>query len=155
RASRLRPDSSTPRWSIKVDRIGFLDAFEDTDLDGIDEILIDIARDHPTLLVEKLDAWAERIGRERLRLALPALTRAWEEKGLRHKIEVLRGRGWAKWEASNLSGWSYLGLDPLRPTSDIDLAADWSLYALNRLAVRQLLDMGVRRFALSPEDGLA
>jgi hypothetical protein len=35
------------------------------------------------------------------------------------------------------------------------LATDWSVYVLNRLAARQLLDMGAQRFALSPEDGLA
>src|SRR5262249_45696178 len=39
--------------------------------------------------------------------------------------------------------------------ADLDLAADWSVYVVNREAARQLLDMGVRRFALSPEDGLA
>ena len=39
--------------------------------------------------------------------------------------------------------------------TDIDLATDWSVYVLNRLAARQLLAMGVSRFALSPEDGLA
>jgi hypothetical protein len=36
----------------------------------------------------------------------------------------------------------------------LDLATDWSVYAINRMAARQLLDMGVSRFALSPEDGL-
>src|SRR6202040_3336141 len=40
-------------------------------------------------------------------------------------------------------------------SSPLDLAADWSLYVLNRLAAEQLLEMGVTRFALSPEDGLA
>ncbi len=147
--------TSTFRWSIKVDRIGFLDAMEAEDIDGIDEVIFDIARDHPTLLQEKLEQWAGRIGRERLRLALPALTRAWEEKGLRHKIAALRSAGWRKWEASNLSAWGHLGLDPFRPDSAIDLASDWSLYVINRLAARQLLSMGVGRFALSPEDGVA
>src|SRR5207247_7055545 len=35
------------------------------------------------------------------------------------------------------------------------LATDWSIYALNRAAMAQLLLMGVSRCALSPEDGLA
>jgi putative protease len=144
-----------PRWSIKVDRIGFLDALDDGDLADIDEILIDIARDHPTLLSERLDAWAARIGREHLRLALPPLTRAWEDTGIRHKIERLRGAGWSRWEAANLSAWSYLGLDPTYPSGDIDLSTDWSVYVLNRLAALQLQAMGVTRFVLSPEDGLA
>ena len=77
------------RWSIKVDRIGFLDAFESADLEGVEEIVVDIARDHPALLAEKLDHWSRHLGRERIRLAFPALTRHWEDKGLRHKIELL------------------------------------------------------------------
>ncbi len=144
------------RWSIKVDRLAFLDALEEPDLAGVEEIIVDIARDHPVLLAEKLDLWAKRIGRERIRLGLPALTRSWEDKGLRHKIETLREAGWMKWEAANLSAWSYLRLDPAYPrTEALDLSTDWSVYVLNRLAAQALERMGVRRFTLSPEDGLA
>ncbi len=142
------------RWSIKVDRLAFLDALEDSDIRDIDEMVIDVARDHPTLLAEQLDAWGARIGRERIRLALPPLTRAWEERGIRHKIEQLRALGWSRWEAANLSAWSYLGLDPTTRAENIDLSTDWSVYFINRLAARQLTDMGVTRCALSPEDGL-
>jgi hypothetical protein len=140
---------------IKVDRIGFLDAFEDEDLTGVEEIVVDIARDHPALLAEKLDTWAARVGRDRLRLALPALTRRWEEAGLVHKIDRLRAAGWQRWEAANLSAWSYLGLDPREPnTGPLDLATDWSVYVVNRLAAEMLRQSGVRRLTLSPEDGL-
>ncbi len=137
------------RWSIKVDRIGFLDALDDSDLADLDEIIVDITRDHPSLLLDKLAAWEQRVGRNHLRLALPALTRFWEEKGLRHKIERLRADGWQKWEAANLSAWGFLD------TQNIDLATDWSVYVLNRLAVDAVTSLGVGRFALSPEDGLA
>jgi hypothetical protein len=143
------------RWSIKVDRVGSLDALTDGDLADVEEVIVDVARDHPALLREKLDHWAGRLGRERLRLALPALTRRWEDKGLRHKVAQLREGGWEKWEAANLSAWSYLGLDPLRPAAGgLDLSTDWSVYVVNRLAARQLLATGVSRFTLSPEDGL-
>src|SRR5262249_6108723 len=100
-------------------------------------------------LMEKLHALETTLGRERIRLALPALTRKWEEHGLLLKLEKLRAAGWRKWEAANLSAWTYLA-----PTADLDLATDWSVYVLNRLAARQLIEMGVTRFALSPEDGL-
>lgn len=144
------------RWSIKVDRIGFVDAFEGADWAGVEELIVDIARDHPTQLTEKLEHWSSVLGKERIRLALPALTRKWEEKGLRQKIEKLRSAGWARWEAANLSAWSYLGLDPCQPhCDDLDLATDWSVYVVNRAAARQLLQMGVSHFTLSPEDGLA
>jgi putative protease len=153
----LPPRTAEPfHWSIKVDRIGFLDALEAEDLAGVEEILIDVARDHPALLAERLCDWEKRLGREQIRLALPALTRHWEEKGIRQKIERLRAAGWKKWEAANLSAWSYLGLDPSRPEPGfLDLSTDWLVYVINRLAARQLLDMGVSRFTLSPEDGLA
>jgi putative protease len=149
-----KPDSF--RWSMKVDSLAFLDALEDSDLAGIEEIIVDIARDHLSILAEKLDLWARRVGHERIRLALPALTRSWEDKGVRHKIETLRAAGWTKWEAANLSAWSYLGLDSKNPQPDtFDLSTDWSVYVLNRLAAQALERMGVCRFTLSPEDGLA
>lgn len=140
-------------WSIKVDRIEALDAFGVADAD-LDELIIDIARDHPHVLQEKLARLETIFGRERVRLALPPLTRAWEEKGLVRKIHDLRAAGWNKWEAANLSAWSYLGVDPNEPAqAGLDLATDWSLYVVNRLAARQMLRMGATRFALSPEDG--
>lgn len=136
-------------WSLKVDRLSHLTALEDADLAGVEEVILDIARDHPALLVEQAQAFGERWGRDRLRLALPALTRRWEEKGVRRKIDALREAGWTRWEAANLSAWSYLDV------ANLDLATDWSVYVVNRLAAEQLLALGVSRFALSPEDGLA
>ncbi len=143
------------RWSIKVDRIGFIEAFGDEDWRDLDEVVVDIARDHPAILHEKLTLLAERIGREKIRLALPPLTRAWEEKGIQHKIRQFQDEGWHKWEAANLSAWYYLGIDPQRPNAEIDLSTDWPIYVINRLAAQQVLAMGGTRFVLSPEDGLA
>ncbi len=137
------------RWSLKVDRVGFVEHFEAADWDNVDELVIDIARDHPTALLEKLHDLEAPLGRDRIRLALPPLTRKWEEHGLLLKLEKLRAAGWHRWEAANLSAWTYLA-----PTAGLDLATDWSVYVLNRLAVQQLLELGVTRFALSPEDGL-
>jgi U32 family peptidase len=150
----LTPTKTTTfRWSIKVDRVGFVDDFEDSDWAGVDELVIDIARDHPVTLTEKLGHLAARLGGDRIRLAMPALTRKWEEAGLRLKLHKLRSAGWNKWEAANLSAWSYLGQETA-VQAPLNLATDWSVYALNRMAVRQLQEMGVRRFTLSPEDGL-
>src|SRR5262249_40633666 len=130
-------------WSLKVDRVGFLDALEDGDLADVEEVIVDVARDHPAVLAERLRHWDEHLGREHIRLALPALTRQWEDGGLRHKIDRLRGEGWLKWEAANLSAWQYLGVDPEDPAaSGLDLATDWSVYVVNRLAAEQVLRMG-------------
>ena len=126
------------RWSMKVDRVESLDALEKADVDEIDEIIVDIIRDHPALLMDRLKRWEDRVGRQHIRLALPAPTRFWEEKGLRHKIEKLRGDGWSKWEAANLSAWSFLDVE------NIDLATDWSVYVLNRLAADALASLAHR-----------
>lgn len=142
-------------WSLKVDRIDFLNALEDADWNGLDEVTIDVTRDHPHLLEEKLAALEARIGRDRIRLALPPLTRAWEEKGLVRKIEQLREAGWNRWEAANVSAWTYLHLNPNGNKSDVDLTTDWSMYVVNRLAAEQVMKMGASRFVLSPEDGKA
>jgi putative protease len=140
---------TTPHWSFKVDRIDYLDALTAEDFAGVEEVVIDIARDHPAVLAEKLQVLAAQLGRERVRLALPPLTRRWEENGLRHKIARLTTDGWTRWEAGNLSAWKLLE-QPER----LDIATDWSVYVLNRLAARELLRRGVSRFALSPEDGV-
>jgi putative protease len=137
------------RWSIKIDRFAHLDAFDQSDWSVIDELVVDIARDSGPLLEAKLDHWTRLLGRERLRLALPALTRKWEEQALIRKVARLRAAGWKRWEAANLSAWSFLA-----PVEGLDLATDWSVYVLNRAAALQLTAMGVSRFALSPEDGL-
>jgi hypothetical protein len=115
--------------------------------------VVDIARDHPTVLLEKLNEAARRIDKDRIRLALPALTRQWEDHGLRMKIERLLAQGWTRWEAANLSAWGFLTHD-LQGRDGLDLSTDWSVYVLNRAAAQQLLELGVSRFVLSPEDGL-
>ena len=115
----VRPTPSFA-WSLKVDRIGYVDAFEPADWEGVDEILLDIARDHPTLLANKLETLAATLGREHIRLALPPLTRKWEEKGILQKVQKLRAAGWNRWEAGNLSAWSMLERPPSRPATPID-----------------------------------
>lgn len=149
---------STFAWSVKVDRIGFLDAFEAEDWKNTDEVLVDLARDNANVLEQKLAALAETAGRERVRLAIPAVVRKWEEADIRRKIERLLAAGWHKWELANLAGWHLLGLDPsaghMPREAGLDLATDWSVYVINRAAARQALAMGASRFALSPEDGL-
>jgi putative protease len=150
------PRTGPFRWSVKVDRVGFLDRFSAADWADLDEVIVDVARDHPATLGERLEHLAGLVGRERVRLALPALTRKWEENGLLHKVGKLLAAGWRRWEAANLSAWTHLGLDPAAgDTGGLDLATDWPVYVLNRAAALQLLGMGVSRFALSPEDGLA
>ncbi|MBE7464639.1 MAG: U32 family peptidase [Planctomycetes bacterium] len=157
RAKKTTGERSAFAWALKTDHIGALDALEDADFEGLDELVVDIARDGLAALEPQLEALSARLGRERIRLALPALTRKWEERQLVHKIEKLRAAGWTKWELANVSGWTFLGVPPDAAAvraAGLDLAADWSLYAINRLAAQQLAEMGAARFVCSPEDGL-
>jgi putative protease len=141
------------RWSLKIDRLSHVEAFEDADWENVDEVIIDIARDSVVSLVEQATALGDRLGRERIRFALPAITRKWEERAIVAKVAAFRQAGWNKWEAANLSAWEFLGIDPANPSTGMDLATDWSVYVLNRAAALAVADMGVHRFALSPEDG--
>jgi putative protease len=142
------------RWSLKVDRISHLAELTPEDLVDVDEVLVEIHRDSDATLRAGLAPLEALLGRARIRLALPTITRAWEEPGLRGKIERLRAAGFSRWQASNVSAFCYLHseLDRLGP---VDLSADASLHVLNRQAALQLREMGVSRVTLSVEDGLA
>jgi hypothetical protein len=133
-----------------------LDAFADDELRDVGEVIVEIDRDPLPRLLEGLAALAARAPQLAIRLALPLVTRQWEVRGIAQKIAALREAGWRKWEAANLSAWEFLGVDPTpgsRREGGPDLAADWSVYVLNRMAARQALDMGASGFTLSPEDG--
>ncbi|MHC5055134.1 MAG: peptidase U32 family protein [Planctomycetota bacterium] len=141
-------------WSVKTDRIAHLASFEAEDWRDVSEATIDISRGPLEELEAGLAGLARQLGRERVRLALPVITRAWEEPDLRGRIRRLRDAGWRRWEIANPSGWTFLRIDPAAPGDDVDLATDWPLYVANREAARALLDAGATRFTLSPEDGL-
>jgi len=142
-------------WSVKTDRVAHLSAFETDDWRDVAEATVDVSRDSPEELEDGLAHIADEIGRERVRLALPTIVRAWQMDDLRERIRCLRDAGWRRWEVSGLGGWALLDVDPAVPGDDVDLATDWPLYVTNRETARALLDAGATRFTLSPEDGLA
>ena len=58
----------------------FVDAFEPAEWADVEELVVDIARDHPALLTEEARSSQQRCSAgRRIRLALPPLTRKWEE----------------------------------------------------------------------------
>ncbi len=153
------PSHSTPdkfRWSIKTDRIALLAAFEADDWRDVDEVIVEVANDPIVPFVEQLERLARQAGRESIRLALPLIVRKWEEQALAEQIGKLRQGGWNKWEIPNLGGWALLGYPIAGRTSKNEkalmLSTDWSIYVTNGAAARQILEMGARRFVLSPED---
>ena len=82
-----------------------------------------------------------------VRLALPVFTEEVAFAALRTRVKQLIRRGFCRWEAADLAT-----LRLLRQCGVQDITADWSLYAFNRAAVRQLGELGVTRFVCSPEN---
>ena len=82
-----------------------------------------------------------------LRLALPVFTHERDVNALRTAVKHLVRAGFTRWEASDLAT-----LRILRQAGVLDITADWTLYAFNRAAIAQLIDLGVTRAVASPEN---
>ena len=139
-------------WILKTDRLSTFDAFPPEELAAAAELVVDLGREPVRDLVPRLDGLAARAGgREKLRLGLPLIVRAWEEKALRARIAALRDAGFERWELTNAASWALLGLRPGQPQG-LDLTSDWPLHCVNRGTALALRELGVRRVTLSPED---
>lgn len=150
---RQRPSAEDIRWSVKVDDASWLAPFGVEDWTGVDDVVLALGRKPLHVLKDELIHLALAAGRDRIRLALPLISRVEEETTLARTVRALRADGWQKWEAAHLSNWPHLSdRGPFPP--DVDLSADWSVYALNRIAAQAILDLGASRITLSPEDGM-
>jgi len=153
----VRPEPPPPSadrlgWTVKIDRLATLDAFEAEDFQDLEDVVLDLGHEPERDLVERVEDLARRVGgRERIRLGLPLVVRGWEEKALRARVAALRAAGFARWELTGVASWALLGISAADP-GGLDLTSDWSLYTVNRGAARQLRDMGLRRVTLSTED---
>jgi putative protease len=142
------------RWSLKTDRLAHLEAFEPEDWREVGELVLDIACDSASDIGGTGAAWAQGLGPDKVRMAVPMMAREWELKGLREKIVLLNDAGWKRWEAAGLAAWQLLrecgcGAALGNPGG---LTSDWPVYVTNRTAARQVLEMGCCRFTLSPDD---
>ena len=81
------------------------------------------------------------------RVATPVYTGEADFPKLRAEVKRLMRRGCVRWEASDLAT-----LRMLRGLGVEDITADWTLFAFNAHALRELSDMGVKRFVASPEN---
>jgi putative protease len=143
---------AAPAWAIKIDRAFYLNLFNEQDLTGLDEVVFAIGRTPPEELPETL-AELERLlgGRNRIRLALPAISRDNGEIAWQPLVSSLFRSGWRRWELSNLGAWQ-LFRDAGASPRNLNLSADWPLQVSNHLAARTLLGMNLQRLTLSPED---
>ncbi|MBR1587328.1 MAG: U32 family peptidase [Kiritimatiellae bacterium] len=81
-----------------------------------------------------------------VRLALPVFTHERDFGALRAAVKHMANLGIDKWEAADLAT-----LRMLLALGLTDITADWTLYAFNAAARRQLADLGVLRHVASPE----
>jgi len=145
---RAREGGASASWSIKADRFEAFSGIRSEDWSRVEEIVFDVSREPLAGMVEKVRELSER-SRRPVRLALPMICRAWDEKSLELKISRLRAAGFARWEAANASAFRRL-----EPLDGLDLSAGWPVYVMNRLAAEQLRELGARNVVLSPEDGI-
>ena len=130
---------------LKTDQpSALLAAFPGGDVPRLTELIVELGRESIEEIEAALAPLPERIA---VRLALPAITRAWDRENLAAQIRHFFDAGYRRWEAANLSA-----LDFLPRAGDLDLSADWPLYALNSAAIAELRERGFSRFAVSPED---
>lgn len=156
KVSAWQPDTEaidqTPSWSIKLDRAFYLNAFEPEDLEPLNEVVLALDRAEPNDVLAEL-AELERIlgGRNRIRIALPVICRTSDDHDWTQLVATLFRNGWRRWMLTNLASAEILAEAGANP-KNLNLTADWTLYACNRLAAKQLLELGVKRVTLSPED---
>ncbi|MBR0460158.1 MAG: U32 family peptidase [Victivallales bacterium] len=140
-----------PAWSIKIDRPHFLDLLHTDLLASLEEVVFAIDRTPAQDLPSVLEALAERVGRDRIRISLPVICRHGGPHDWRSLLPSLVAAGWNRWELGNLGTFDILHAAGVTP-DNADLTADWSLYTTNRLAAKAWLSLGLRRVALCPED---
>ena len=85
------------------------------------------------------------------RLALPTVLRAWDMRLLRLWIDRFLTLGGTHFEIGNLGGLGVLR-QYCKNLNDLNLSADFTMYALNSQAVAAIRDLGMRKLALSVED---
>jgi putative protease len=149
--SSTRQDAASPTkgspFLVKTDNpAAFLAAYPDGNLPTrVTELCIELDGRNTA----DIDALAAVLPpRITLRLALPMIVRAWDREPLTAQIRHYLDLGIRHWEAANLSS-----LDCLpRNRTDLDLSADWPLYALNPQAAAAWRAQGITRLTLAPED---
>jgi putative protease len=142
-------DDAAPRFILKTDRFAHLADFTEADFADAAEVIVDIGRETLETLQRELPLLRQRIGAEKLRLALPVVVRAAEEAMLAAKISWAKSEGHGgHWQAANLAGFFWIPKDQ----DGVDHTADWPLYCTNAAAAKFLLERtGCQRVAINPE----
>ncbi|MBQ6471819.1 MAG: U32 family peptidase [Victivallales bacterium] len=138
-------------WSLKIDRPFHLDVFSAEELAELEEVIFAPDLTQTSEWENALEGLAVRLdGRERLRIALPVLSRRATGHDWSRLLRECLAAGWRRWELCNLGGWELLR--EAAGETELDITADWPLYATNRLAAKAWLELGAKRVTLCPED---
>jgi len=115
-------------------------------------VILDLGQIPEDALPDALAGLEQKVGRNRICLALPTINRALpRSRDWPALLKQLFAQGWRRWQISNLGGLEMLAAAGAVP-GNAWLSADWPLYACNQAAVQAALELGLRRLTLSPED---
>lgn len=130
---------------LKVDSPNLLAKFTSDQFKQMSEIVFDITRIATEEFNVFLTEYMPKIG-DKLRLALPVISREYEHKALQEKIQMAISQfNVQKWMISNLAGFAYL-------PQNCDIGGDFSLNVMNSFAAKFYLKMKKCSFiTISPE----
>lgn len=162
-SSVFQTDSNTPpedrdfarglKLSVKVDTLEYL---RHLPLERLDKIYLALSPAMATRLSEKQDALVDTLRgkKEQAVFSLPAIMRDGgcgleTYTAFKKIVHELMGDGFRQFQVANP------GAVELFENSGAQLYADYPLYCLNPLSANALINRGVCRYTLSPEDGKA
>jgi putative protease len=144
--------------SIKFDRIDYLaslTAWIQANASLVEEICYEpkrslMQKETPAEIAGQVVAFAAAINKP-LRIAIPMVTRAWDEPILSRVIKAFYDLGIRRFEVGNVGGHMMLR-DILGTIDDLSLRGDFTLYVLNGATTHALRKLGIERATLSVED---
>lgn len=152
RAREIATTSRPLNWSLKLN--------VDAEPEGIQAIQADVFPNTLVLQIghlnepfvsQQLNRWKTHFPNvEHIRLALPLISRSPELSALKATVKQLIKQGGQHWECADLAGYQILKEFGITPES-----ADWSLYALNRMACAELSRLGFQTQVYTPEGSFA
>jgi len=138
-------------WSVALDRVETLDAFTDSDLTAVDEVIFRLRSESCREAAVRIQRLSARFGLQKIRIGLPLIVRGSDREDTVRAVNAAIQLGITRWEVNGTGGRQLLASVL---TGHHDIMAGWPLYARNREAITGLLDGGYSRVTVSPEDGL-
>lgn len=149
------PAADRARYTLKIDRAGYLPWIQSLIKDGIEiaDVIFEpkkmfLPDVKPESFLSKLNEFKSVTG-VNIRLAVPTVVRAWDEPVLKVWFKAAFDAGVQSYEVGNPGAIGLLREWGLPLT---DVTADFTLYGMNREAIKHWRDEGIREISLSIED---